>query len=102
MDAQRAALLEELKAETQKRRVELERLLRESSLDRVMSNLKCFRDITAMTRTRPISQETMDIKRKAYVLFRKSHWDCQKLHPGKNIVVVDCCGRRRQIWRAYD
>ena len=101
MDPQRAALLEELKAETEKARRELEFQLKAASLDRVMSNLACYRDITAMIRTRPIDRESLEIQQKAHSMFRQSHWDCQKLHPGRNIVVFECFGRRKQVWRAY-
>ncbi len=101
MDPQRAALLEDLKAETEKARLELELQLKAASLDRVMSNLACYREILSMIRTRPIDRESLEIQRKAYSMFRQSHWDCQKVHPGRNIVVFECFGKRTQVWRAY-
>jgi hypothetical protein len=102
MDPQRVALLEELKAETEKARLELELQLKMASMDRVMSSLACYRDISAMIRTRPLDQHSLEIQRKAYMMFRQSHWDCQKVHPGKSIVVVECFRKRRRVWRAYN
>lgn len=100
MDPQRA-VLEELKSATEQVRLDLELQLKTASIDRIISARKCCRDVSAMIRTRPIDQQSMDVQRKAYMMFRQSHWDCQKLHPGKSIVVFECFGRRMQIWRAY-
>ena len=96
------ALLEELRAATAKAREELDNNLRSASLDHVMVNLGCYQDVSELMRTRPThDRDLVDLQSKAYMMFRRSHRECQTLHPERNILVVELVGKRKRIWRTY-
>lgn len=96
------SVLEELRAATAKAREDLDNNLRIASLDHVMANLGCYQDVSELMRTRPIhDRDLVDLQSKAYMMFRRSHRECQAMHPGRNILVVEVVGKRKRIWRTY-
>lgn len=96
------AILEDLRAATARAREELDNGLKSASQDRVMATLGCYQDVSDLMRTRPIpDREAMDLQSKAYMMYRRSHRECQQLHTGKNIVVVEMNGKQKRICKTW-
>jgi hypothetical protein len=96
------SVLEELRAATAKAREDLDNNLKIASLDHVMTNLGCYQDVSDLMRARHIyDRDLSELQSKAYTMFRRSHRECQALHPGRNILVVEVVGKSKRVWRTY-
>lgn len=67
---------------------------RRVNIDYVLACLKCYED----ARRQPLTSESSyDILATSYRAFRRSHREL-----GRNFTIVQCYGKTRRIWHAYD